>query len=67
MSSVGTHCVASRPRRSAALPKKPNPALNIEVECQLLLARDVQYLPGKTHHDLETEVQRIRRMLIRLI
>ena len=37
-----------------------------EVECQLLLARDLQYLPENTHHDVEAQVQRIKRMLIRL-
>ena len=37
-----------------------------EVECQLLLACDLQYLPKQTHHDIEAEVQRIKRMLIRL-
>jgi four helix bundle protein len=37
-----------------------------EVECQLLLARDLKFLPEARHKELESEVQQIKRMLIRL-
>jgi four helix bundle protein len=37
-----------------------------EVECQLLLARDVGFLSAANHAESEPAVQRIKRMLIRL-
>ncbi|MFZ1072128.1 MAG: four helix bundle protein [Verrucomicrobiia bacterium] len=37
-----------------------------EVECQLLLARDLKFLPEARYKGLESEVQQIKRMLIRL-
>jgi four helix bundle protein len=37
-----------------------------EVEYQLLLARDLGYLPATRHPDLDRQVADIRRMLVRL-
>lgn len=37
-----------------------------EVECQLMLARDLDYLKGEVHAALEVQVQELKRMLIRL-
>ena len=38
-----------------------------EVECQLLLARDLGFLVPALHPALKTDVQHLKRMLIRLI
>ena len=38
-----------------------------EVECQLLLARDLGFLPAADHLVVEQEIQQIKRMLIRLL
>ena len=38
-----------------------------EVECQLLRARDLGFLVPALHQALETDVQHLKRMLIRLI
>jgi len=37
-----------------------------EVECQLLLARDLNYLSTDHHAEAQWEIQQIKRMLIRL-
>jgi four helix bundle protein len=37
-----------------------------EVECQLMLARDLDYLKTEAHAALEVQVQELKRMLIRL-
>jgi len=37
-----------------------------EVECQLMLARDLSYIKTEPHAALENQVQELKRMLIRL-
>ena len=38
-----------------------------EVECQMLIARDLGYLSAAEHASLEKEVQQLKRMRIRLL
>ena len=38
-----------------------------EVECHLLIAKDLGYMNLKDHQDLETQIQRIKRMLTSLL
>ncbi len=32
-------------------------------ECQLLLARDLGYLPNDVHHQLDAQINEVKRML----
>lgn len=67
--SIPTHIAEGCGRNSR---KEFAPFLHIaigsanEVEYQLLLARDLGYLPATRHPDLDRQVADIRRMLVRL-
>jgi four helix bundle protein len=38
-----------------------------EIEHHLLLARDLKFLEGTTHHDIEKRLQEVQRMLTSLV
>lgn len=38
-----------------------------EVDCQLLIARDLEYLPGNTYDQLQSELQKAKKMLNSLL